>query len=239
MCVSDFVVSSYTPTVSSLVESTRASGVQRLEDSKVLIIGQEDAPGLQPLPGAKKEVEVLKQKFSSADVQFSCLEGSTATMEGAVMEMATHNFIHLACHAIQDTNHPLNSGFYLSDGRLELWTMLKIYSRHAEFAFLSACQTARGNGWLSEEVVHLGAGMLAVGYKSVVATMWSIQDRYGVKIAEDFYSDLLDKREEEINTTRRFGPAGSLHYAVGRLRADIGDSPSAMLAWIPYMHMGV
>ena len=42
-----------------------------------------------------------------------------------------------------------------------------------QLAFLSACQTSVGDKSLSEEAVHLAAGMLAVGYRGVIATMWS------------------------------------------------------------------
>ncbi|PPQ69273.1 hypothetical protein CVT25_005930 [Psilocybe cyanescens] len=242
ICVSDCVISSYIPTVSSLVESAQLLSAEYSGGSKVLIIGQADAPGLPPLPGAKLEVHVLKEKFSSANVQFSCLEGPLATIDRTMKEMEAHSCIHFACHAIQETSHPLNSGFYLSDGRLELWTMIKIQTKNAEFAFLSACQTSKGNDWLSEEAVHLAAGMLAVGYRGVVATMWSIQDRYGVKVAEDFYSDLFNRRRETSEKKGMVGGAGAayaLHYAVKCLRRELGDSPSAMLAWVPYVHMGV
>ena len=47
-------------------------------------------------------------------------------------------------------------------------------SPNAELAFLSACQTAAGDEKTPEESAHLAAGMLAVGFKGVVATMWSI-----------------------------------------------------------------
>ncbi|KAI0082963.1 hypothetical protein BDY19DRAFT_981531, partial [Irpex rosettiformis] len=47
---------------------------------------------------------------------------------------------------------------------------------NADLAVLSACQTATGDEKLSEEAVHLAAGMLNIGYKSVIGTMWSISD---------------------------------------------------------------
>lgn len=47
---------------------------------------------------------------------------------------------------------------------------------NAELAFLSACQTAVGDEKIPEESIRLAAGMLAVGYKGVIATMWSIRD---------------------------------------------------------------
>ena len=55
-----------------------------------------------------------------------------------------------------------------------------------DLAFLSACQKSTGDGRLSEEAVHLAAGMLAAGYRGVIATMWLIRDRYASEFAKVF-----------------------------------------------------
>jgi CHAT domain-containing protein len=44
--------------------------------------------------------------------------------------------------------------------------------KHAFVAFLSACETAKGDRTYADEVVHLAATMLFAGFKSVIATMW-------------------------------------------------------------------
>jgi len=79
--------------------------------------------------------------------------------------------IHLACHASQHTKTPLKSSIHLYDGPLELSEIVKKNLRKADFAFLSACQTSKGDTNLPEEVVHLASGMLTAGYRSVVGTM--------------------------------------------------------------------
>jgi hypothetical protein len=42
------------------------------------------------------------------------------------------------------------------------------------FSFLSACETAKGDAEQPDQVMHLAAAMLFAGFKSVVATMWSV-----------------------------------------------------------------
>jgi CHAT domain-containing protein len=42
----------------------------------------------------------------------------------------------------------------------------------AFLAFLSACETARGDEGQPDQTVHLAATMLFAGFRSVVATMW-------------------------------------------------------------------
>ena len=82
-------------------------------------------------------------------------------MEGtvnAVLEgMATHSWVHLACHGIQDSDDPLRSAFRLYNGRLTLEALMTKHLPNADLAVLSACQTATGDEKLSDEVVHLAA----------------------------------------------------------------------------------
>ncbi|KDR71440.1 hypothetical protein GALMADRAFT_74871 [Galerina marginata CBS 339.88] len=241
-CIFDYVISSYIPTVSCLMERTKVAHTTGQTD-KVLVIGQPNAPGLPPLPGTKKELKAIQEKFDSANIPFLSLEGHPATIARTMEELERHGCIHFACHGVQDASHPLKSGFHLSDGRLDLWKILQVQNPVADFAFLSACQTSKGEEGLSEEVIHLAAGLLAGGYRGVVATMWSILDRHGMKVADEFYADLIRRRsrmrEGRTDLVGSVGAAHALHYAIQRLREELGHSSSALLAWVPYIHMGV
>jgi CHAT domain-containing protein len=79
---------------------------------------------------------------------------------------------HLACHGVQDQEDPLNSGFCLGDGKLTVSNLMVIKLEHAFLAFLSACETAKGDKNLPDQAIHLAAAMLFCGFRSVVATMW-------------------------------------------------------------------
>ena len=152
--------------------------------------------------------------------------------------METHSCIHFACHAHQNTKEPLKSSFALHDGGLELSEIIKRKLVGADLAYLSACQTSTGDEKLSEEAVHLAAGMLAAGYRGVVATMWSISDRYGPQVAEDFYASLISQNSEglPVGGLRTGDAARALHYSTQKLRKQLGDSA---LDWIPYVHFGL
>jgi CHAT domain-containing protein len=133
----------------------------------------------------------------------------------------------------------MKSGFALADGRLELSTIIKSNLKHAEFAFLSACQTSTGDITLSDESVHLAAAMLVTGYRGVVGTMWSINDREAPEVAEDFYRELL-ARSGEVEGKKRLDAeqaAYALHHAVQKLRKRVGDSNFHL--WAPYVHFGL
>jgi len=140
--------------------------------------------------------------------------------------------LHLACHGIQDSLDPTNSAFMLHDGSLPLSVLMTKATVSAELAFLSACQTATGDEKLPEEAVHLTAGMLSIGYKSVIGTMWSIGDEDAPIVADEVYTRLLqfDANEERSRV------ALALHESVGHLREKVGEQ--AFLRWIPFVHFG-
>jgi len=169
----------------------------------------------------------------------SCLEAELATVGQVKLEMASHGSIHFACHASQEVNNPLRSGFYLHDGRLELADIMQQRIPHCDLAYLSACQTSTGDEKLSEEAVHIAGGMLAVGYRSVVATMWSIKDSAGPVVAARFYKYLMEQRgstrQPGLNSTRA---AYALHYALQGIRKPSGDTEEDLLTWVPYVHFG-
>jgi len=167
------------------------------------------------------------------------LEGEFASVSRVKLEMESHGSIHLACHATQDLENPLKSGFYLHDGRLELSEIMKQKFAVRELAFLSACQTSASAENLSEEAVHLAAGMLAAGYRSIVATMWSIKDQYGLVVAESFYRDLLERGKASGKSGLDSSSAApALHHAIQGIRETLGDTERSLLTWVPYVHFG-
>ena len=98
-------------------------------------------------------------------------------------------------------------------------------------AFLSACQTAMGDENLSDEAIHIAAGMLFAGYGGVVGTMWSISDKLAPIVAKDVYEQLF-----RSGTTPDYREAArALHDAVGRLR----DGGASFVEWLPFIHVGL
>jgi len=199
------------------------------------MISQPDTPHLPYIPATTEEVRRVEQKLKSRDIQVLCLDSTAATVDRGIANMKSHSCIHFACHAKQNTEQPLKSGFSLYDGQLELSSIIQQRLVGADFVFLSACQTSAGDERLSEEAVHLAAGMLAAGYRGAVATMWSIRDEHGPIIAEDFYSNLIQDTEHLSGEYA----ARALHHATQNLRKSLGDSESALLTWVPYVHFGL
>ena len=147
-----------------------------------------------------------------------------------INHLADHTVAHFACHGAQDIQEPLKSGLLLHDGRLDLSTLIHTRLPRARLAFLSACETAMGDSDQPEEAIHLAAGMLAAGFKSVVATMWTIRDDAAPIVADHFYTRLLKDGRIEYGAA-----AEALHYAIQELRKQKRD----FMSWMPFIHMGV
>ena len=229
------MVSSYTPTIQSLNNKFKTSSTSSKCTSLVLI-SQPNTPGLPPIPSTQKETHNIKTLMDTSGVDTLLLGDAEATTEKVKTEMKAHNWVHFACHGIQDMVEPLKSGVHLHDGRLELLEIMQQQMPNPDLAFLSACQTSKGDLKLSEEVVHLAAGMLAAGYHGVVSTMWSISDMHGPEFATEFYKYLLkEKRLEGLDSTQA---AYALDHAVRTVRESLGDRDDAFLTWVPYVHFG-
>ncbi|KAI0319911.1 TPR-like protein [Amylostereum chailletii] len=224
--VYDLVVSSYTPTLSALLEAKRHVG-RASPTPSILAVSQPGTPGQSSLPGTIAEIAAIKERVGNLGLY---LDREEATKESVLKAMAEHSWIHLACHAHQHTEDPTKSAFILHNSRLELIDIMKKSFTHTELAVLSACQTATGDEMLLEEAVHLAAGMLMAGYRSVVATMWSIKDKDAPVVAEEFYLQLMKE-----GGGRKV--AYALHDAVKRLRNEVGEQ--AFDRWVPFIHIGM
>jgi CHAT domain-containing protein len=214
---------------------------QRHGSHNFLLVSQPNTPGLKAIPGTRREAKALAEALQKDSFQTLHLDDREATLDNVKRAMMQHPWVHLACHAVQDTTSPLRSGFHLQDGLLDLSEIMKQQIPNADFAFLSACQTSAGDEKLSEEAVHLAAGMLAAGYRGVVSTMWSIKDNYGPDVAEEFYAYLCAQRakagEGKVGLSCA-GAAYALDFATRHIREKVKDSEEGLLTWVPYVHFG-
>ncbi|CAE6455396.1 unnamed protein product [Rhizoctonia solani] len=225
--VFDYVISSYTPTLTALLESTPCS---LSRESRVLAIGQAATRGHTELPGTALELARLKD-CTEDKAAYTQLVDEAATTSTVLSEMEQHDWVHLACHAHQNVGNATESGFFLHDGVLDLASINRRSFKGKGLAYLSACQTATGDQELPDEAVHLASGMLMAGYTSVIATMWSVHDEDAPGVASAVYSQLM--MEGRLGN----GEAGrALHHAVAELRDRIGENQ--FVRWVPFIHIG-
>ncbi|KAI0085299.1 hypothetical protein BDY19DRAFT_996847 [Irpex rosettiformis] len=207
--IMDIAVSSYTPTLEALLKPRTKVTAGDTEYPKVLVVSQPDTPNCDPIPNTRTEAGTVMSLIEHS----TPLEDTAGTIQGVLEGMATHDWVHLASHPLMLMSHHLPN---------------------ADLAVLSACQTATGEEKLSEEAVHLSAGMLNVGYKSVVGTMWSISDYIAPEVMRVFYMIM----EEQVKAGGELQPAYALHEAMKGLCNKPGGI-NDFLRWVPFVHFGL
>ncbi|KAG2092389.1 CHAT domain-containing protein [Suillus cothurnatus] len=185
-CLEDLYICSYTPTLSALVRSRRMMK-KRVPPSFVAIgQGQPGAGKGKTLLTVDSELELV-HKLVPATAKRTTISGDAATRTGALEALERNTWVHLACHGKQDPTQPYNSHFVMRDEHLTLLDIMEKDIPRAEFAFLSACHTAVGDEKTPDEVIHLAAGLQFSGFKSVIGTLWEVDDGVAKHIVEAFY----------------------------------------------------
>jgi hypothetical protein len=236
------VVSSYATTLAAL------GGVQPAEPVPVdmLLVGVPTTPMLSDgdLDWGALEVSVVRQHLPDALTLASVLtaasnaDGTSDPPDGLPLRervlaaLPEHSWLHLVCHARQDYEDPLRSGFILWDGLLTLEDLSQLPSAARDLAFLSACETAAGTQPTADEALHLAGAMTMLGYRHVVATSWSVLDQASPTVADHFYARLSSSGGPSLSSRRA---ARALHEAVDELRRAYPTDP---FVWAPFSHFG-
>lgn len=107
---------------------------------------------------------------------------------------AGFRYLHIASHGQFDPDSPLNSALLLArdaknDGVL---TVGELYSLRidADLVTLSACETGLGKIAGGDDVVGLTRGFLFAGARSIVASLWQVDDRATGRLMSAFYEAL-------------------------------------------------
>jgi CHAT domain-containing protein len=120
-----------------------------------------------------EEVDLVRKCFETANAQVLNVSSpytTRAEMRSVLSQRSAH-ILHLASHGTQ-ARDPLNSAFLLHDGRFSIEEIMGLDLPYAVLAFLSACETAKGDRQAPDQAVHLAASMLFCGFRSVIGTMW-------------------------------------------------------------------
>jgi CHAT domain-containing protein len=130
-----------------------------------------------PLPSVREELEIIarlipEENLISLESHGDQCVGSEPTVDKILNLLPQAAVVHFACHGHQDTLDPLKSGFRLKDGKLNIAKIMQQQLPSAFFAFLAACETAKGDRSQPDQVIHLSSAMIFAGYQSVVGTMW-------------------------------------------------------------------
>jgi CHAT domain-containing protein len=217
--VLDKVVSSYTPSLWSLLDARR-SHRPRTAEATMLITSLHDTPRRpdgtmwSALPHAKEEAELIAARIPAA----TQLAEREATVAATTAALPGSTWAHFACHGDMQ-------GLVLHDGSLGIDELAGMDLDGNEVAFLSACVTAVPDSQNLDEALHPAAALHLQGFSHVIGTLWHIRSEDGPTVADNFYAHLLGDA----------APALALHRAQRRLRIMAPDDPAR---WASFVHIG-
>jgi CHAT domain-containing protein len=178
-----FLIEKY-PVV-SLLGTSLSSKPTNSQNIRLLSFGLSEAIApFAALPNVPQELQGINnlipgEKFLNRDFTFENL--TRKVKEG-------YNVIHLATHAKFGTT-PQSTFLQAFDRQIsleQLETILRSSINPIELLVLSACQTAAGD---NRATLGLAGVALRSGVKSVIATLWAVNDSDVVPFITDFYSE--------------------------------------------------
>ncbi|PFX18226.1 Tetratricopeptide repeat protein 28 [Stylophora pistillata] len=154
---------------------------------------------LQQLPGARKEVEMIGRILNIAP-----LTGEMATKDEVLKRLSSVALVHIAAHGKMETGEIFlapntkreNPQPQEKDYLMKMKDVVESGLR-ARLVVLSCCHTARGEV-MAEGVVSIARALLGAGARSVVVTLWAIDDEGTLEFMSFFYDALAKgKRTSE------------------------------------------
>jgi CHAT domain-containing protein len=113
------------------------------------------------------------------------------------LPLKEYRIIHFACHGILDQRYPFRSALILSstdkaldDGYLQTREIYGL-AMNADLVVLSACQSSRGVLEGSEGPMTLARPFFFAGARSVIGSLWPINDKATVVLMNVFYRSLI------------------------------------------------
>ncbi|KAG2347159.1 hypothetical protein BDR05DRAFT_905863 [Suillus weaverae] len=232
LCLEDIYICSYTPTLSALIRARQTMKTHVTPSFAGIGQGQPGAGQGTVLAAVDSELELVC-KLVPPQVKFTHLSGEEATQAGALDALRRNTWVHLACHGKQDRVQPYYSHFAMKDKPLMLLDIMENDAPQAEFAFLSACHTAVGDEETPEEAIHLAAGLQFSGFKSVIGTLWAVDDATAKHVVKAFYEEIF-KGAEEGNLPDCTKAASALNHATHSVKSKVPLEQRIVL-----VHIGV
>ncbi|HEX6482601.1 MAG TPA: CHAT domain-containing protein [Ktedonobacteraceae bacterium] len=122
----------------------------------------------------------------------ACYLEKDATIASLIQEASSTPIIHLATHGHSRLDAPDFSYVRLADGQLNAIDAFSLDLRGCELVTLSGCETGLALSGGGDEQLGLGRAFLAAGAKSLVMSLWSVEDNATSELMKLFYQYLLE-----------------------------------------------
>ena len=203
----------------NLSDTSYEANSQAQEDKRVLAMGASEFEDQPALPGVAVELDIITpqlwagRKILNQDFTLENLQSAH--------QQGNYDIIHLATHSEFRSGSPDNSYIQFSDRPLGLdrFASLNLGDPPVDLLVLSSCETALG-----DEDAELGFAGLAIqtGAKSVLASLWPINDAGTVALMSEFYRDLkrTSIKAEALKQAQLAMLKGKVSFVSGQLRGS-------------------
>ena len=175
---------------------------------------------LSPLPCAREEVEMIGKMLNSTP-----LIGTQATKDEVLRRLGSVALVHMAAHGNMETGDiALASNEGVKKDILTMRDVLRVQIR-ARLVVLSCCHSARGE-IKAEGVVGIARAFLGAGARSVLVSLWAIDDEATLEFMKNFYQHVVKGRSA----------SEALNQAMNCMRES--EEFSAIKFWAPFVLIG-
>jgi CHAT domain-containing protein len=177
------------------------------------LLRESRGPVYDRLPGSRREVEAIAKLFDR-NVVYLGSTASETSLESlrASGELGRFAVIHFATHCKIDDGIPMNSCLLLSqvnlpgagaalaldqpvyDGTLTAGEVMSTWKLNTELVVLSACQTGLGRSAGGEGFVGFAQAFFVAGARSLILSLWEVDDRATSLLMSRFYQNWLGRR---------------------------------------------
>ncbi len=207
--INDFVIS-YTPSalIWSKLKNEKVSNIQR-----ALLIGNPLFNNQNTLVAEERgiidDINISSRNMEHLNLEYS--ENEILSIESVISEARTYlsenatetNFknnvedasiVHVSTHSFLYKNNPLilfSSSDKENDGVLELGEILNLNIK-SDLIVLSSCKSGLGKVDKAEGIIGMQKAFFDAGAKSVIVSLWDVNDKYTSIFMKYFYSFLSD-----------------------------------------------
>ena len=183
---------------------------------------------LDDLPCAQEEVEMIASILNTRP-----LTGRRATKAEVMKQMSSVGLIHIAAHGNERTgeialcpNPGWTSKFPQKKDYILTMSDVQAANLRARLVVLSCCHSGKGRISKGEGVVGIARAFLVAGARSVLVTLWPIDDEATMVFMKIFYLHL-----KEGKTT-----SAAIHQSMKSFRES--DEFSEVRYWAPFQLIG-
>jgi CHAT domain-containing protein len=201
----------------------QSAAVQRASNTRGMFDLQKSA--LTPLPFAREEIADAAKALGKNSVELDGAAASEAALKALVL--GDFKIIHIAAHGIGNEAEPDRAALLLAPGNDSedgLWQSREIRQTrlNADLVVLSACDTGTGRLEGQEGIMNLARAFLIAGAKSIVASLWQVDDRSTATLMSFFYEHLAAGlqvrealRQAQLDFIKEFGDKAQPYYWAG------------------------